>query len=198
MGLTIHWEGGMGRAKQATSIAEATVAPRAAVTVRELRRFLDEAVTWAQRTYVGAMRRASVRRELHRFARDHQLDKARSSAYAAHSALVTVIAQMTRLWRAGANLAELLRFGECLLMVARALAATAPRSLDVLDLEEQRLDGYEDEQQMRRNVRPHTAAGLVEEIATCERLVAVNSERALALRVRLQQLLAGGSVELVA
>lgn len=173
-------------------------APRTQVTVRELTRFLDEAVTWAQRAYVGAMRRASVRRELHRFARDRQLDKARATGTAAHSALVTVIAQMTRLWRAGANLAELLRFGECLLMVARALAATAPRSLDVLDLEEQRLDGYEDEQQMRRNVRPHTAAGLVEEIATCERLVAVNSERALALRVRLQQLLAGGSVELVA
>ncbi|MBX3173248.1 MAG: hypothetical protein KF709_02495 [Gemmatimonadaceae bacterium] len=152
--------------------------------MREAVRFVGDCDAVVRRAYAAVMKRGAVRRALHAGGRDHQLDKAHSKAYAGQSALAVVMHQMERLRRSGANLAELLRFAEVLYETAFELAGAVPRSLDAIDLEEQRMDADEDVLQMRRRVNGATTAGLYEEADLCARVAATMSERARALRLQ--------------
>lgn len=154
----------------------------AQVTVRALQAFVDRWVEKSQGAYKHAMRRRAVRQEAHRFARDHQLDKACSTAYAADAPAMTFVRQLVRLWRAGSTMAELTQLAEVPLRAVIELAGDQPRALDHIDIEEQRLDGEEDMLQLRRRIHPLTPAGLREEADLCVRAAAVYQERAAALR----------------
>lgn len=136
-----------------------------------------------RRVYSGAMRRSPVRRALHAPTRDHQLDKAHSRAYAHGSALATVADQMRRLRRAGATFEELLRFPEGLYEIAFALAGRAPRDLNVLDLEDERLAGQENVMQMQRRVHGLDPARLADEADLRSRQAALSTEAAFACRM---------------
>lgn len=159
---------------------------RARMTVRALQAFLDQCVEQARGGYVQAMRRLSVRRELHRFARDHQLDRARSRAHAGEAPAMTFVRQLVRLWRADATPAELYQLAAFPLRAVQQLVGGELRGLDQIDLEETRLDGQEDELQIRRRIlaaKPHgvTPAALREEAALCAQAVALYQERERAL-----------------
>ncbi|MHB1297318.1 MAG: hypothetical protein ACYC0B_02215 [Gemmatimonadaceae bacterium] len=154
----------------------------------DVQRLKDQFTEIARRAMVACTRRRAVRQNLHQFTRDHAIDKARSTAYAADAPAVTFINQLTRLWRAGANLTELTQLATVPMRAVLALAGAAPRDLDHIDLEEQRLDGEEDQLQMRRRVHPHTPAGLREEAAVCAMGAALFQERERALIVRAELL----------
>jgi hypothetical protein len=142
------------------------------------RRFVDECVELVRRAYVGTMLREAVRQKLNAAGRDHQLDKARSKAYADASALATVAAQVKRLAAAGTRLEELLRLPEALYLIVLDLAGDTPRSLDQIDQDETRLNGRENDMQMHRRVHGETPARLREEAEIAQRLVTLNAERA--------------------
>jgi hypothetical protein len=148
-----------------------------------MRRWLDDCATVVRRAYQAATKRPAVRDRLHARGRDHQLDKARSAAYADRAALMTLLEQMARLAMAGAQLNELLVFSETLREKAFELAGPTPRSLDQLDLEEAKLDGHEDLQQIRRRVHGKTPVALLEEAETALAIAAINLERARACRI---------------
>jgi hypothetical protein len=175
----------MGDTTVGTGLVRPAGGPRAKVTVRALQEFLDRVVEQARSSYVQAMSRAAVRRELHRFSRDHQLDRARSKAHAGDSPGMTFVKQLLRLYRAGATSAELQELAAFPLRAMQQLVSET-RSLDHLDREETHLDGLEDELQMRRRilmVRPAgiTAAALTEEAEACARAAALYAERERAL-----------------
>lgn len=155
---------------------------------REVRQYILDVTDVVRRTYAAVMRRAAVRRALHAHGRDHQLDKAHSRAYAHSSALAVLHDQMKRLSDAGATLEELLRLPESLYEYAFLLKGPQRRSLDAIDSEEARVDAEEDIVQMRRRVRGETPAGNREEADVCARMATLNTERAIALRVRADQL----------
>lgn len=146
-----------------------------------------------RRTYAAVMRRGAVRRALHAHGRDHQIDKAHSRAYAHDSALAKLRDQMSRFAKAGCTLEELLRIPELLYEHAFLLKGPARRSLDALDLEEARIDAEEDVIQLRRRVRGETPAGNREEADIAARLATINTERAIALRARAEQLEPAGA-----
>lgn len=152
------------------------------LTERALRAWLDDCVETVRRAYAAATRRAVVRERLHASGRDHQLDKARSHAYADRAALAVVLGQMGRIAAAGGTLEELLGFGQVLTEAAYDLARVQPRTLDCIDLEEQRLDGHEDVLQLRRRIHGETPAALREEAELCARVAALYTERARTCR----------------
>ena len=181
---TLHKEGMMGGAMTTglfTGMGRGAALP-APMTVRALQAFVDRWVETSQRAYKHAMRRRAVRLEAHRFTRDHQLDKACSTTYAADAPAMTFVRQLVRLWRAGSTLAELTQLAEVPLRAVIDLAGGSLRALDHIDLEEQRLDGEEDMLQLRRRIHPLTAPGLRDEADVCVRAAAVYQERAAALR----------------
>lgn len=153
-----------------------------------MHQYILDVTDTVRRTYAAVLRRAAVRRALHAGGRDHQLDKAHSRAYAHSSALAVLHDQMRRCSRAGATLEELLRLPESLYEYAFLLKGPQRRSLDAIDSEEARADADEDILQMRRRVRGETPAGNREEADVCARLATLNTERAIALRVRADQL----------
>lgn len=173
----------MQRASQQGRFANGAAAVR-----HEVRRYVLDLSDLVRRTYAAVMRRGSVRRALHAGGRDHQLDKAHSRAYAHSSALAVLLEQMARLDRAGATLEELLRIPEALYEHAFMLKGPARRTLDAIDSDESRVDADEDVLQMRRRVRGETPAGNREEADVSARLATLNTERAIALRVRADQL----------
>lgn len=177
----------MGSTTVGTGLVRPAGGPRAKVTVRALQEFLDRVVEQARTSYVQCMARAALRRELHRYARDHQLDRARSKAHASASPGMTFVKQLLRLYRAGATSAELQALAAFPLRAMQQLVAET-RPLDALDREETQLDGLEDELQMRRRilmVRPAglSPAALREEAETCARAAALYAERERALLV---------------
>lgn len=159
---------------------------RAKITVRALRLYLDARITDCRASYQRAMRRRTVRLTLHRYKRDHALDRAHSRAHAGESPAMTFVHQLTRLYLAGATPAELLQLAAFPLRAAEQLVLEV-RTLDELDAEETALDGHEDALQMRRRIHRTRPAGvspaaLREEADARESMAALNSEAARALR----------------
>lgn len=187
---TIHGEGEMGGAMAAGVVAGHGAGGRdpRAVPLVELERFVATVTEWARRAMVAATRRRAVRQAIHRFSRDHAIDKARSTAWAGEAPAVTFTKQLIRIWRAGGTLSELLQLAAVPSRAVLALAGDAPRALRLLDLEEQRLDGEEDQLQLRRNIHPTTAAALREEAVLCDALAATYAERSHALHAQAAQL----------
>ncbi len=187
---TLHGEGTMAGAMAARGVAGTGTAMRApgAVPLVEVERFIAAVTEWARRAMVIATRRRAVRQTLHHFSRDHAIDKARSTAWAGEAPAVTFTKQLVRLWRAGSNLNELLQLAAVPSRAVLALAGEAPRALRQLDLEEQPLDGVEDQLQLRRNLQPLSPASLREEAVLCDTLAATYSERSHALHAQAAQL----------
>lgn len=158
----------------------------ACTTLLELERFLERCVAVSRAAYMGAMRRVGVRRALHRFRRDHALDRARSAAHAGDAPTITLVRQLVRLWRAGASPAELFALAMVPLRSIEQLVGDAPRSLDQIDQEEQHLNGVENELQMRRRIRGTQPRGLTaqelrDEALVCASIIAIHRERERAL-----------------
>jgi hypothetical protein len=171
----------MARTKQAAGFVGMRAAARS--HIEEMGLFVRDTSRAVQAAYVGVMRRAAVRRALHRGGRDHQLDRARSKAHVDTSALMVCAQQMGRFHGAGAPLAELLLIPEVLFEHAYLLAGEAPRGLDAIDLEEERLAAIENVLQMRRRVHGAHEAALLEEAEIRTRLATLNTEAARACRL---------------
>lgn len=171
----------MARTKQAAGFVGMRSTARS--HIGEMGLFVRDTTRAVHAAYLGLMRRAAVRRALHRGGRDHQLDRARSKAHVDTSALMVCAQQQGRLHAAGATLAELLLPAEVLYEHAHLLAGEAPRELDVIDLEEERLSALENVQQMRRRVHGPNPASLLEEAEIRTRLATLNTEAARACRI---------------
>lgn len=170
----------------ATGLVGLETTTRARITVRALQVFVDARIQEARACYQRAMRRRAVRLVLHRFKRDHQLDRAHSKAHAGESPAMTYLHQIVRLYRAGATPAELLQLAAFPLRATELLVREV-RSLDELDAEETALDGSEDHLQMRRRIHRTRPAGvspasLREEADARDAFASLNNEQARALR----------------
>lgn len=173
---------------------------RAQRTLQALEIYLDGIVQQARAAYAHAMRREPVRQQLHGIRRDSALDRAQSVAHAATSPAMTFVRQLVRLYRAGATPAELQQLAAVPLRAVEQLVAGEARCLDVIDLEETKLDGREDELQVRRRILMAKTPGvspasLREEATLCDQACGLYTERARALRAAADRLeRAGGLV----
>jgi hypothetical protein len=167
-------------------VGQGGLGARAQLTLRWVEQLFTELADNARRRYLFAQRRREVRRALHQARRDHPLYRACSKAHAETSPAMTFARQLGRLFMAGASEAELTQLAQFPMIVLRRLCGGVVRSLDEIDMEEQRLDGPEDERQLRRRImerqpRGLSAAMLREEAAENSRLSAIYLEREHAL-----------------
>jgi hypothetical protein len=179
-------EGTMAGTTTAGSVVQGRMGARARLTLRWIEQLFSELSDNARRRYVVAQQRAELRRALHHERRDNPLYRACSKAHAETSPAMTFAKQLGRLFMAGATEAELTQLAEFPMVVVRRMCGGTARSLDEIDMEEQRLDGPEDERQLRRRImerqpRGLSAAMLREEAAECARLSAIYLEREHAL-----------------
>jgi hypothetical protein len=115
--------------------------------------FLLDLKDHVREVYLLATSRESVRTRLHKHGRDHQIDKARSKEWTHTSALAQLFGQLERIHAAGATYAELTAFASAVQNHVNLLAGRAPRSLDKLDLDEERVSAQEDVAQMGRRIQ---------------------------------------------
>lgn len=163
-------------------------AARSRMTVHQLRLLKDSFIEISRRKYQGATARTAVRNALHGTRRDNPIDRARSVAHAEEAPTITLISQLIRLFVAGGTATELLALADVPRQFVLQLTDLAPRSLNHLDLEEQRLSAEEDAQQLRRRIYGPRPEALRAEAATCEALAASLTERALVKRRLADQL----------
>jgi hypothetical protein len=126
--------------------------------------FLLDLTDHVRATYCHMTSRECVRSALHRHGRDAQIDKGRTADGAPMSALGQFLAQLERIRRAGGTYAELFAAVAAVHARVEELAGAAPRSLDKLDLEEERVSAMEDIAQMGRRVQMLQGALTIEEL----------------------------------